>query len=780
MNWSNLPIKIKLGITFGLGVCILAATSIISIVLMERVQNLADLSLNKAFAATSFLDKEIAHMRWTEQIERYVLNHKQEKISLQTDGHKCGFGQWYYSAEAEDLKTLMPEVAGKLKDIEQPHLNMHQTAVEIEKLVLAGEFAKAEELLNKDTLRYSAEVISLLSELGKAAQGQAVEDQEAFLSTGDAAQFFSIIIAGVFAVLAMLGGFFMARNLSVPLLKVADMGKQVTAGNYNTVLDIKRKDEIGIIADSLNNMLASMKAELSFSRGVLNGITEPLAVANQDETIKYLNKAFAESCGRDAGDLDAYIGMPYGQFCFDDPKQDTEISKVLNSGQARPNNLLTFTNRVGKRCHMLCSTTPLHDLDGQLTGAITLQSDLSETYAQQERIAALNETINQSVHKAQVISSMQSKGFVEVREILATSSDMAVRQSEASAKALSDVQGMSESMDDIAQKAAQAQEASNATRVEARNGADVVRKVVQGIQQVNAQTTELAADVAQLSEHAHDISKVITLIEDIADQTNLLALNAAIEAARAGDAGRGFAVVADEVRKLAEKTMTATRDVVSAVNAIQVSVEKSEKTTSEAVNLTNESNAFAEESGKSLALILDMAENAAAEMTNIAGIIQEQSAVSVSVREVMTEIGHMSQNTADTMHSSTEAMAALAGQSEELKALIEDMREERREYPRYTLETPAEATVSVNGKTIYATILDVSKQGLRLRLRPNESVRIRTGDSVALAQADGVWGGLFANNPGTACWADGNQFGVILKAQLKPSESELERMAAKH
>jgi methyl-accepting chemotaxis protein len=76
--------------------------------------------------------------------------------------------------------------------------------------------------------------------------------------------------------------------------------------------------------------------------------------------------------------------------------------------------------------------------------------------------------------------------------------------------------------------------------------------------------------VTQLRSSSDQIRRAVDLINAVAAQTRLLALNATIEAARAGEAGRGFSVVANEVKTLATETSASSEEILSQVNTVQI------------------------------------------------------------------------------------------------------------------------------------------------------------------------------------------------------------------
>ena len=234
---------------------------------------------------------------------------------------------------------------------------------------------------------------------------------------------------------------------------------------------------------------------------------------------------------------------------------------------------------------------------------------------------------------------------------------------------------MNATVSEVARNASETASFSDRMRSRAREGAGVVRDAVNGIEKARNQASVLKEAMEALGEQAEGISRIMTTISDIADQTNLLALNAAIEAARAGDAGRGFAVVADEVRKLAEKTMSATTEVGSAIGDIQKATGNNIRHVEQTVEMIVSTSTLADSSGAALEEIVSMAVEASDKVRTIATAAEEQSSASEEITRAVGRVNGISGDVAEAMREASRALKSLAAQEEVLRQLIVELKQ---------------------------------------------------------------------------------------------------------
>lgn len=207
----------------------------------------------------------------------------------------------------------------------------------------------------------------------------------------------------------------------------------------------------------------------------------------------------------------------------------------------------------------------------------------------------------------------------------------------------------------IATVAAAAEEMGASIR-EISSNANEAAKVATEATEVAAKTNET---VTKLGESSQEIGEVIETITAVAEQTNLLALNATIEAARAGDAGRGFAVVASEVKDLAAETTTATADVASRIEQIQVDTGQAVEAISQISDIIAQINDFQ-------ATIAAAVEEQTATTNEMTKSISEASTGSTEIAANINEIAEATNNSADNLRDSVGRAEGVVNQTQGL------------------------------------------------------------------------------------------------------------------
>jgi len=186
--------------------------------------------------------------------------------------------------------------------------------------------------------------------------------------------------------------------------------------------------------------------------------------------------------------------------------------------------------------------------------------------------------------------------------------------------------------------------------------------------------------VEGLAIQSQEISKLVTVINDIAAQTNLLALNAAIEAARAGEQGRGFAVVADEVRKLAEQVTYSVSDISTIVEGIQNEtkvVSQSLVAGYKEVELgTNQIRTTGETFEKISTTVSHMDQNIKHVANNLLDIVESTKRINNTIDDIASvseEAAAGVEQTSASVQQSSSSMDEVAASSEQLATLSEEL-----------------------------------------------------------------------------------------------------------
>ncbi|WP_302738423.1 methyl-accepting chemotaxis protein [uncultured Desulfovibrio sp.] len=472
--------------------------------------------------------------------------------------------------------------------------------------------------------------------------------------------------------LSLISAVYARRGICRPLERLSDFAQKVMAGDYASRIETHSNNEIGTLSRALDAMLDKLESQLAFSRGVLETLPVPCAVFDTEDKLAFANAPML-STFEHPGKMEDFIGMRSGKFYYNDETRSTSITRCLESGEAASMDFVV-ERKTGKPMHADIFTKPMLDDKGRLSHAILILLDTTTTFEQQEAIKRNSETMRGVA--ASVLDLLQAANAAceQLVSVLVKTDKATAETTERMHDTLTAMEQMNMAVLDISKNASDAAASSDNMRNTATDGQNIVGQVVSSINLVQKNSLALRADMEKLSDEAQSINQIMTVISDIADQTNLLALNAAIEAARAGDAGRGFAVVADEVRKLAEKTMSATTEVGSAIENIQQGTRRNMEHVDRAVVSIEEVTGLANTSGDRLKDIVEITALSADMVRAIATASEQQSASSAQINEAVEAVDSTLKDVAVVIADANNAAQQLNGQMAEIRQLMDKLK----------------------------------------------------------------------------------------------------------
>ena len=569
--------------------------------LHQSAINIGDTFINFDMKLQDLLaERWIDHLTWNKVLASSILQHKVFNGGL--DAHQCAFGKWY-----DGYRNSGTPLAERLRQWEEPHTRLHQSAVGIVKAQQTGNWAEAQRLYDQQTLPALQELETRYVDTRNWIAGLAARQEKALAiyetDTKNAVEETQGVL----------------KELVNHFGKESD--KAVAIADHQIGLSIKVLVVISVVAIIIGVVTAFIQIR-SFKRPVALAVrlTEKINVEMQklETVIEAIsrNDLTMDIDSSEEEDVTINCKDEIGALCI-------AVSDVLHSKTRMAGSLKTMVSNLG---------VIIRQMRDNATELLSAASEVASS------------------------SEQMSRGSKD-------QTDQMVQISTA-------IEEMTATIVESSRNAGEAAEGAKSAADTAGTGGEVVSETIQGMQRIAGVVRESAEAIGKLARSADEIGEIISVIDDIADQTNLLALNAAIEAARAGEQGRGFAVVADEVRKLAERTGKATGEITGMIKGIQDDTTAAVRSMETGIQEVDKGRVLADKAGNSLTEIVAMSQRVMDMIQQIATATGEQSGAAEQISKNVENVSSIARGSADGAQQSAAAAEQLNRQAEGMQRMV--------------------------------------------------------------------------------------------------------------
>lgn len=195
-----------------------------------------------------------------------------------------------------------------------------------------------------------------------------------------------LIIGLVTAIIGGVAAYLLAGFISSPIKRITDAIGKVAHGDLDTVLTIKRNDEVGALAHSFNKMTEDLrKTTISkdYVDNIIGSMNDTLIVVDPDTKIRSVNRATCELLGYTEDEL---VGKGIDLVVAGEEIFNAKTMQDLRGGKTLVNHEVDYVTKLGRQIPMLFSATVLRDKGGKVEGIVGLAKNVEERKRAEEAL----------------------------------------------------------------------------------------------------------------------------------------------------------------------------------------------------------------------------------------------------------------------------------------------------------------------------------------------------------------------------------------------------------
>lgn len=449
------------------------------------------------------------HYKLSTQVGELLLVNKEFQGG--SDPTACNFGKWIAT-----YTTTNPAISKLIQDVKPYHNAFHEAVGKIKDAAGRGDSHQASYIFTNEMLPNAEQVFAIFRAMREEAQksvdifaemnktvlvtqkaikektfdtldksvayndqitAAALQDAESAAIQGQTVAWSGI---GVGILLAVSLGLILSRSITRPILAGVDFAKNMAEGNFTNELDIHQKDEIGILAGALNEMIRKLRGVVS----EVQSASENVAAGSEELS------ATAQSMSQGA------------------TEQAASVEEISSSMEQMSSNIRQNADNA-QQTQSIAVKAAKDAADGgkAVSDAVHAMKNIAEKItiieeiARQTNLLALNAAIEAAragehgkgfaVVAAEVRKLAERSGSAasEISELSSSTVDIAERAGEMLTKMVPDIQKTAELVQEIAA-------ASN----EQDSGAQQINKAIQQLDSVVQQNASASEEMASTSE----------------------------------------------------------------------------------------------------------------------------------------------------------------------------------------------------------------------------------------------------------------------------------------